>query len=243
MTRMSADSPNRMARSAFEASLPRGAYVDEAFLDLERERIWWSEWIAVGREEQLPNAGDFLAVDIAGERVIVVRDRAGGLHAHYDLCRHRGSRLTTADQRLDPESGDEPGPSGTFKGIIRCAYHSWCYELDGSVRNAPFLGEADRFDPDLFGLHPAALATWGGWRPRARGPAGRSRHGSAATRSRICGPREGSSMTSAPTGRSSSRTTTSATTARASTPSCAGSCRRSGRRAARTSTGTEASPR
>jgi Rieske 2Fe-2S family protein len=155
--------PNRMARGAFEASLPRAAYVDEAFLEREREGIWWSEWVAVGREEQLPNAGDFLSVDVAGERVIVVRDRAGGLHAHIDLCRHRGSRLTTPDQRLDPETGDAPGPSGTFKGIIRCTYHSWCYELDGEVRNAPFLGEADHFDPSEFGLHKVDLDTWGGW--------------------------------------------------------------------------------
>ena len=40
--------PNRMDRSAFEASLPRAAYVDEAFLDVERERLWWAEWVAVG---------------------------------------------------------------------------------------------------------------------------------------------------------------------------------------------------
>ncbi len=96
------EAPNRMARGAFEASLPRAAYVDAAFLDLERERVWWSEWVVVGRVEQLPEPGDFLAVDVAGERVIVVRDRSGGLSAHYDLCRHRGARLTTADQRRDP---------------------------------------------------------------------------------------------------------------------------------------------
>ena len=101
-TDLDLDRPNRMARTAFEASLPRAAYVDEAFLDREREGIWWSEWVAVGRAEQLREAGDFLSADIAGERVIVVRDRAGALHAHYDLCRHRGSRLTTADQRPDP---------------------------------------------------------------------------------------------------------------------------------------------
>ena len=157
------DRPNRMARTAFEASLPRAAYVDEAFLDREREGIWWSEWVAVGRAEQLREAGDFLSADIAGERVIVVRDRAGAVHGHYDLCRHRGSRLTTADQRPDPESGGPPGPSGRFKGVIRCVYHSWCYELDGRVRNAPFLGESDHFDPAAFGLHPVALDTWGGW--------------------------------------------------------------------------------
>src|SRR5215813_2665988 len=74
-----AANPNRMARGAFEASLPRAAYVDEAFLDREREAIWWSDWVVVGRVEQLPEAGDFLAVDVAGEQVIVVRDRSGGL--------------------------------------------------------------------------------------------------------------------------------------------------------------------
>ena len=85
---------------------------------------------------------------------------AGEISAHYDVCRHRGSRLTTPDQRADPATGDgsstrpttrgqprppagAPGPSGRFKGVIRCPYHSWCYELDGRVRNAPFLGESD----------------------------------------------------------------------------------------------------
>src|SRR5687768_16240953 len=88
--------PRRMGRTAFEASLPRAAYVDETFLDAERERVWWAEWVAVGREEQLAQPGDLLSVDLAGDRVIVVRTRSGGLAAHYDVCRHRGSRLTTA---------------------------------------------------------------------------------------------------------------------------------------------------
>src|SRR5678816_3797013 len=80
--------PNRMGRTAFEASLPRAAYVDEAFLDAERQALWWAEWVAVGRVEQLAQPGDFLSVDLAGERVIVVRTRGGGLSAHVDLCRH-----------------------------------------------------------------------------------------------------------------------------------------------------------
>jgi Rieske 2Fe-2S family protein len=156
-------SPSRMARAAFEASLPRAAYVEPAFFDLEREGIWWSDWVAVGRVDQIRSAGDFLAVDVAGERLVVVRDRRGGLHAHYDLCRHRGSRLTTADQRAEPATTDTPGPSGTFRGVIRCVYHSWCYELDGRVRSAPFLGESDAFAPEAFGLQPVLLDTWGGW--------------------------------------------------------------------------------
>ncbi len=198
------DAPNRMPIGAFEASLPRAAYVDPAYLDREREGIFWSEWVVAGRVEQLAEPGDFLAVDVAGEQVIVVRNRSGDISAHYDVCRHRGSRLTTAAQRADPSTVDPavvddaddplgnlvrqpgaPGPSGRFKGVIRCPYHSWCYELDGRVRNAPFLGESDDFEPADFGLYPVAarhlgrlavrqpLARARGGRLHAGGPAGR----------------------------------------------------------------------
>ncbi|HSL98332.1 MAG TPA: aromatic ring-hydroxylating dioxygenase subunit alpha [Candidatus Deferrimicrobiaceae bacterium] len=153
--------PVRMARAAMEPSLPKAAYVAEDFFERERDGIFFREWFCVGRAETLRAAGDYLHVDVAGERILVVRTRAGDLRAHYDVCRHRGSRLV-----LDPPapaSADAPEPSGHFKGVIRCPYHSWCYELDGRVRNAPFLGERDDFEPEAFGLHPVELGAWGGW--------------------------------------------------------------------------------
>jgi Rieske 2Fe-2S family protein len=98
--------------------------------------------------------GDFLALDVAGEQVIVVRNRSGEISAHYDVCRHRGSRLTTPDQRADPATVDPafladaddaddpsgnlvrqpgaPGPSGRFKASSAARTTSWCYELDGA---------------------------------------------------------------------------------------------------------------
>ena len=48
------DTLNRMARGAFEASLPGTAYTGARFLDLERDGIWWSEWVAVGRVRAAP---------------------------------------------------------------------------------------------------------------------------------------------------------------------------------------------
>ncbi len=105
-----------MARGAFEASLPRAAYLDPAFLDLERDGIWWSEWVAVGRVDQLRDRGDFLAVDVAGERIIVVRGREGELHAHFDLCRHRGSRLTTSRSAAGAGDDRRPGSVGHASG-------------------------------------------------------------------------------------------------------------------------------
>jgi Rieske 2Fe-2S family protein len=157
-----ADPSRRMARTAIEPSLPRAAYLDPAFHDLERSGIWHREWVCVGRQEALASPGDYLHVDLAGERILVVRTRSGALAAHVDLCRHRGSRLVLDDPAPISCQG-APGPAGTFKGVIRCPYHSWTYELDGPVRRAPFLGERDDFPRERFGLHPVAVATWGGF--------------------------------------------------------------------------------
>jgi glycine betaine catabolism A len=148
-------------RSAVERSLPRDAYLAEAHYAHERERIFFREWFCVGRAEALPNSGDYLLCDVAGESVIVVRARDGALRAHYNLCRHRGSRLALDDPRPAPCS--VVAPTGTFRGVIICPYHAWSYELDGAVRNAPFLDESDDFRKAEFALYPVGVATWGGF--------------------------------------------------------------------------------
>src|SRR4029078_10994868 len=56
------EAPNRMPIGAFEASLPRAAYVDPAYLDRERDGIFWSEWVVAGLGEQVGEPGDCLGV-------------------------------------------------------------------------------------------------------------------------------------------------------------------------------------
>jgi nitrite reductase/ring-hydroxylating ferredoxin subunit len=67
-------------------------------------------------------SGNYQALDVLGDSVLVVRSRDTKLAAHYNVCRHRGSCLV-------PE-----GARGRFTGTIRCPYHSWTYALDGSLR-------------------------------------------------------------------------------------------------------------
>ena len=32
----------------------------------ERERIWWGDWVCIGRTEELPDPGDYIVRDLAG---------------------------------------------------------------------------------------------------------------------------------------------------------------------------------
>lgn len=146
-------------RAGLQPSLPRAAYFDDEHFARERERVFFSQWVYVGREEIVPQPGDYLLADVCGEQIIVVRTRSGELRGLYNVCRHRGSRLTRADPQ--PQACQALAPSGAFHGVIVCPYHAWTYELDGAVRNAPFLGDA--IDKAAFALHSAEVATWGGF--------------------------------------------------------------------------------
>jgi Rieske 2Fe-2S family protein len=131
--------------------LPRAYYFDDAIYAREQERIFHHEWFLACREEQIGAAGDYLALDVAGESIIIVRAKDGSLRAHYNVCRHRGSRLV------------EESSHGSFASGIRCPYHSWTYELDGRLRTAPFLDEADGVRKDELSLHKVGVDVWGGF--------------------------------------------------------------------------------
>ena len=125
-------------------------YVSESVWATERERIWFEQWVAVGRAADLNGPGDRLVVDVAGESIVITRNGAGELRAFYNVCRHRGAEL------VDPTGA----ACGSFGAAIRCPYHSWTYDLDGRLKRAPFL-DADQM-PEV-SLHPVAVESWGGF--------------------------------------------------------------------------------
>ncbi|HUY97187.1 MAG TPA: aromatic ring-hydroxylating dioxygenase subunit alpha [Verrucomicrobiae bacterium] len=149
------------AALGLEASLPRAAYVDPAHHARERQAIFWREWLCGGRCEELPRAGDYRVLEVAGESIVVVRDRDGSLRAHYNLCRHRGSRLVP-DATSAPGRSGAPGPSGHLASGFRCPYLGWTYTLDGRLRGTPFLPQLDAHR-DRLGLRRVGLVEWQGW--------------------------------------------------------------------------------
>ena len=94
--------------------------------------------------------GDFFTVERAGESLIVTRDAGGTVHAFYNVCRHRGTRLC----------GEA---SGRFTGSIQCPYHAWTYALNGELKVARNMSEVPGFDRRAYPLKEAAVALWEGF--------------------------------------------------------------------------------
>jgi glycine betaine catabolism A len=94
--------------------------------------------------------GDFVVRAVAGESLIIVRGRDGGLRALFNVCRHRGTRLCRET-------------SGHFSETIQCPYHAWTYTTDGRLIGAPHMQEVAGFDKREYPLHQAAVAEWEGF--------------------------------------------------------------------------------
>ena len=83
---------------SLEKTLPRDSYLDDASFQKEWRAIFEQSWVCVGRANALPQPGDYLALCLHNQSVIVVRDEAGGLSAFYNVCRHRGTELVPLTQ-------------------------------------------------------------------------------------------------------------------------------------------------
>ena len=131
-------------------TLPQAYYTSEEVYREEADRIFARRWVCVGRAEQVAEPGDYFLAEVAGESLIVVRDKQEGPRAFFNVCRHRGTRLCEET-------------SGRLNGTIQCPYHGWTYGLDGRLRGAPHMSETDGFDPADFPLQAAALGAWDGF--------------------------------------------------------------------------------
>lgn len=128
-------------------TIPSAWYTEPRFHDLERECVFARTWQAVGQVGQVRSAGDYVLADVAGDPIIVVRGKDGQLRAFYNVCRHRGGPLATADGHAD---------------VLQCHYHGWTYLLDGSLRGVPSFDRVELFDRKDFGLVPVHVETWEG---------------------------------------------------------------------------------
>src|SRR6201995_3313216 len=125
-------------------TIPAPWDLDQRIEDLERERVFGRNWIAVGRADQVAAPGAFFTVELAGEPLVVVRGTDGELRAFFNVCRHHAAAVATA-------------PCGKVDRL-RCPYHGWTYDLTGRLRGVPEFDGVEAFDKDATGLVPVAVA-------------------------------------------------------------------------------------
>jgi glycine betaine catabolism A len=133
--------------ASMRTTLPRRFYADPDFYRGELERFYFTRWICAGRADQVPRAGDYFTRSLGDESLIVTRDPSAELHALFNVCRHRGTRLCD-----DAE--------GHFVERIQCPYHNWTYDLAGRLLAAPHMPPG--FCKQEYPLHRAGCEVWEG---------------------------------------------------------------------------------
>lgn len=129
-------------------TLPPEAYVSPELHALEIREIFEKSWLCVGREEYVPNAGDYFTIDVIGEPVVIVRGKDGKVRALNSACRHRYMPVVE-------------GRGNTLR--FTCPYHSWTYATDGRLIGAPHMERSQVFDPAKCGLPQYRLESWMGF--------------------------------------------------------------------------------
>jgi phenylpropionate dioxygenase-like ring-hydroxylating dioxygenase large terminal subunit len=103
--------------------IPVGRYVDDAFFELEQERLWPRTWVFAGHTSEWPENGSYRTFARTGAPLVIVRGMDGELRAFYNSCRHRGAPVVR-------------GECGTSKRLT-CQYHSWSYDTEGVLKAVP----------------------------------------------------------------------------------------------------------
>ncbi len=129
--------------------VPAAAYISPDYVRLEKQRLWPKVWQMVCREEEIAEPGHYYTYEIADESITVVRQQSGDIAAYYNVCPHRGRRLTEGCGKM---------------GRFHCRYHGWKWSLEGQpvdVVDRQDWGDCLK-DEDI-GLVSVKVGTWGGW--------------------------------------------------------------------------------
>ena len=123
-------------------------YISREFHDREVEKVWRKVWQFACREDHIPNPGDHVTYDIADDKLIIMRQPDGTIKALYNVCLHRGRALRQEGGRVSE---------------LRCPFHGFSWNIDGTMKNLPCAWDFPEIDPTNFPLPEAKVATWNGF--------------------------------------------------------------------------------
>ncbi len=132
-----------------DSVIPRARYTSAEFAALEFGRLWSRVWQVACREEEIAEVGEFCEYLIGDQSILVVRSGPDSVRAFHNTCLHRGTRLADGTGRF-------------HDGCIRCRYHAWRYDLEGSLVE---IVDPEEFDPvpSDVGLGKVKVDRWGGF--------------------------------------------------------------------------------
>lgn len=129
-------------------SLRAEAYVEPMWADADMQAIFARTWQWVCHVEKLRDPGSYVAAEVAGMPIAVIRDRKGTLRAFYNVCKHRAHLLLSGE--------------GKTRNIV-CPYHAWTYDLDGGLRAARKADRMEGFDTSKICLDQIQVEEFGGF--------------------------------------------------------------------------------
>ena len=131
--------------------LPPFSYQSKIFSDLEDEKLWTRNWIAIGSAHEIPNTGDLLPYTVGHHGVHVQRELGGNLIGRFNKAQHGGCRAIP----LQCQTGKK----------TKCSFTSCGYSRDRGVIRIEEIGENTPTMHQYLGLIPERLlpvkvATW-----------------------------------------------------------------------------------
>jgi Rieske 2Fe-2S family protein len=131
--------------------LPAASYFDPEAYDHDLQRIWYRNWVYVGRSNDVARARAFRTFELGDQRLLLVRGDDGVLRGFHNTCRHRGAALCRE-------------PAGVMRtGAIVCPYHAWVYDLQGELLRTSSKRPASGFDVADYPLYPVGVREWRGF--------------------------------------------------------------------------------
>jgi phenylpropionate dioxygenase-like ring-hydroxylating dioxygenase large terminal subunit len=127
--------------------VPTARYISREYHELEKQRLWTKVWQLAAHEDDFPNVGDAVPYDIVDKSYLVVRVGEDEYKAYYNACLHRGRKLREV----------------RAKGLeeLRCPFHGWAWELDGTLKQVPCAYDYPDLDRDAESLPEVKIGRWG----------------------------------------------------------------------------------
>jgi phenylpropionate dioxygenase-like ring-hydroxylating dioxygenase large terminal subunit len=135
-------------RDGGSADISNERYTSREWHLLEIERLWKRVWQFACREEEIPEAGDYIVYDIATLSFIVMRQTDGTIKAFPNACLHRGRKLKDYNGRCSE---------------MRCSFHAFAWSLDGKLLDVPARWDFPHIIDEEFSLPEAKVGTWAGF--------------------------------------------------------------------------------